>query len=316
MTAAPVTEAASACLLCGGEMHRLFEARDYRRPRLAQTFRVVWCAPCGYGRVAARLSPPEVAAFYRVDYYTHAEAGDSGAPAARRLLGRLRTHLAWRFDRGADFAPQELGPPGRIIDIGCGAGPNMARLKAAGFEVVGVEPDPAARDVARQYGPVHEGTAEDPPAEAGTGFDYALMSHVLEHTINPATALQRAHGLLRPGGRLVVEVPNCAAPGFGQFGPSWPWTDLPRHLHYFTRGSLTAMLSAAGFRPAGLYYTGFTRQFDPTWIRAIDAIHDELQCTDDHSTALGRQSWGLLLRSVWAAADRKYDSVRLHAVRA
>lgn len=296
-------------------MQQLFEARDYRRPELARIYRVAWCMPYGYGRVEGAFTPPEVAEFYGADYYTHAAAG--AAPAAgRRLLERVRVHLAWRFDRGIDFSPQEAGPPGRIVDIGCGAGPNMARLRAAGFEVVGIEPDPAARRVAQQYGPVHAGTAEDPPAEAGSGFDYALMSHVLEHTISPATALGRAHGLLRAGGKLIVEVPNCGACGFAWFGPSWPWTDLPRHLHYFTRGSLTRVLASAGFEVAEVRHTGFTRQFDPAWIRALQAIHDKLQCADDRSSRWSRQSWGLLLRTAWAAADRKYDSVRVHAIRA
>lgn len=305
------TPHASECPLCAGPMRRLFEARDYRRPKLPTLYRVVWCDRCDYGRIAATLLPGEVAAFYAVEYYTHSDA--QGASARGGLLERVRTHLAWRVDRGEDFSPAEVGPPGRIVDIGCGAGVNMASLRAAAFDVVGIEPDPKARQVASQYGTVHSGTAEDPPASAGAGFDYALMSHVLEHTIAPAEALSRARGLLREGGKLIVEVPNCAAPGFWQFGPSWPWTDLPRHIHFFTRSSLTRMLAVAGFEVTEARYTGYTRQFQPAWIEALNKIHDELRTSDDHSTAFERKSWGLLLRSAWAAPDRKYDSIRVHA---
>jgi SAM-dependent methyltransferase len=301
------------CTLCRQPLRSLFEARDYRRPQCTQTYRVMWCDSCGLGRVAADLTPNEVAAFYQVDYYTHKDGDEAASHGS--LLDRLRTHAAWRMDRGEDFAPAEFGAPGRVVDIGCGSGANMARLKAAGLEVVGIEPDPAARQVAAQHGEVHAGTAEAPPASAGQGFDHALMSHVLEHTLSPASALARARELLREGGTLIVEVPNCQASGFWQFGPSWPWTDVPRHLHFFTRGSLVRMLADAGFEVTETRYTGFTRQFQRDWIAELNRIHDELQCAQDHSNAFERQSWGLLLRSAWAPSDRKYDSVRVRATK-
>lgn len=304
---------ANNCPLCAGPVRRLFEARDHRQPQLPTVYRVAWCDACGYGRIAATLAPDEVAGFYQVDYYTHSAAAASSARGG--LLERVRTHLAWRLDRGEDFSPGEVGPPGRIVDIGCGAGVNMARLHAAGFDVVGIEPDPAARAVASRYGLVHAGAAEDPPASAGQGFDYALMSHVLEHTIAPAQALARTRALLREQGKLIVEVPNCNAAGFWKFGPSWPWTDLPRHIHYFTRRSLTRLLADAGFEVTQTHYTGYTRQFQPGWIAALNRIHAQLRSPDDRSTAFERQSWGLLLGSAWAAPDRKYDSIRLHAGR-
>lgn len=78
----------------------------------------------------------------------------------------------------------------------------MEKLKAAGFDVVGVEPDPKARLSAAQFGPVYSGTAEALPREVSEKFDYALLSHVLEHTISPSDALERVHGLLPKGGEI------------------------------------------------------------------------------------------------------------------
>ena len=294
-------------------MRRIFAARDYRRPALPESYEVVWCARCRYGRINADLSPERVATFYEVDYYTH---GVSASQEPRRSLPeRVRTHLAWRFDRGSDFSPAEIGAPGKIVDIGCGAGENMDRLKAAGFDVVGVEPDPKARLSAARFGAVHPGTAEALPAVIGAGFDYALMSHVLEHTISPADALARVHALLSEGGRLVVEVPNCEAAGFAEFGPHWPWTDVPRHIHFFSQQSLTKFLEAAGFSVSRVLFTGFTRQFDSAWISALSAIQEELRAGEYWSSWFKRQSWGLLLRTALASPNRKYDSIRVHAVR-
>jgi SAM-dependent methyltransferase len=294
-------------------MKHLFAASDYRRPKLAEQYEVAWCAPCAYGRITADLSPDRVASFYDVEYYTH---GASISPEQHRsLLERIRTHLAWRFDEGSDFSPRELGAPGRIIDIGCGGGNNMEKLQAAGFGVVGVEPDPKARQVAARFGPVYPGTAEALPQEVSDPFDYALLSHVLEHTISPSAALERVHGVLAQGGRLVVEVPNCEASGFDEFGPNWPWTDVPRHLHFFTQQSLTKFLEAAGFSVSRGLFTGFTRQFNPPWISTLNAIHDELRTTEYSRSWWTRQSWGLLFRTAFASPNNKYDSIRMHAVR-
>ena len=305
--------APSSCPLCQGVMRHLFDTHDYRQPSLPERYAVVWCARCAYGKITADLSPERVATFYDVDYYTHGASLNS--QPRRSWLARIRTHLAWRFDQGSDFSPHEIGPPGSIIDIGCGGGQNMEKLKAAGFGVVGVEPDPKARLSAARFGPVYSGTAEALPQEVSEKFDYALLSHVLEHTISPAAALERAHGLLSEGGRLIVEVPNCEASGFDEFGPNWPWTDVPRHLHFFTQRSLTKFLEAAGFSVSRVLFTGFTRQFDAPWISTLNAIHDKLRSAEYSRSWFTRQSWGLLFRTALAPPNHKYDSIRMHARR-
>jgi SAM-dependent methyltransferase len=307
------TTVAANCPLCGNGMKFLFDTSDYRKPGNEEMFRVVWCDGCAYGRVDAILTPEKVSSFYAVDYYTHAGYDDQSAPLS--IAEKLRQHLAWRCDRGVELQPAELAPSGRLLDVGCGDGQNMDRFRQAGFEVAGVEPDPQARETASRYGIVYPGTGELLPEATRNGFDYCLMANSLEHTIAPLGALQEARAALVEGGRIVVEVPNCAALGFREFGPLWPWTDVPRHLHFFTVPSLTRHLEAAGFSVTRLLYLGYTRQFDRWWIHETQRISKASRRSGYRKSPWAMQGWGLLARTMGAAADLKYDSIRLHAIK-
>jgi SAM-dependent methyltransferase len=70
---------------------------------------------------------------------------------------------------------------------------------------------------------------------------------VLEHLYDPRAYLESARELLRPNGRLIVQVPNAASWQFRLLGPRWNGVDVPRHLTDFRARDLEALLSAAGF---------------------------------------------------------------------
>jgi hypothetical protein len=69
----------------------------------------------------------------------------------------------------------------------------------------------------------------------------------LEHTFSPQAELARTADLLRPGGLVVVNVPNWDSFDRTLFGPHWQGLDTPRHLYVFTRSTLTSLLTRAGF---------------------------------------------------------------------
>jgi SAM-dependent methyltransferase len=75
------------------------------------------------------------------------------------------------------------------------------------------------------------------------------MFHVLEHLYDPAAYLEAAHRLLRPDGRLIVQVPNAACWQFLLFGERWNGIDVPRHLIDFREADLLTLLDSCGFQP-------------------------------------------------------------------
>ena len=74
------------------------------------------------------------------------------------------------------------------------------------------------------------------------------MFHVLEHLYDPRAYLAAARVLLKPNGRLIVQVPNAACWQFRMLGSRWNGLDTPRHLTDFRARDLEALLAAAGFQ--------------------------------------------------------------------
>jgi len=302
------------CVLCGGPVRYLFSARDYRRPADRAEYSVNWCDNCEFGRLEGNFTPTVVQSFYDIPYYTHGFV--RAAPNRVTVWERLRCHLAWRADRGANFTPMELGASAdrSVCDIGCGGGENLDALKNAGFRVVGIEPDGKARSLSSQIAEVFDGTAEQLPSQIhGQDFDIVLMTHVLEHCVDLRATLKNVCSILKPGGSVVIEVPNNAAKGFVTFGSIWPWSDIPRHINFFTERSLRSLLHSHGLEITSVRYAGYFRQFAPDWINTQTEIWASIGTGSQPK--FGLAAWLLLVQTALTQRCRKYDSIRVHASR-
>jgi SAM-dependent methyltransferase len=121
-------------------------------------------------------------------------------------LGDPATREAWRQLLAAHLPM----PPADVVDLGCGTGTLSVLLAEAGHRVRGVDLSPAmvarARAKAQEAGldvALEVGDAADPPYDAGSA-DVVLCRHVLWALPDPAAALARWVGLLRPSGRLLL----------------------------------------------------------------------------------------------------------------
>jgi SAM-dependent methyltransferase len=123
----------------------------------------------------------------------------------------------------------------------------LQALADAGLEVHGFEINSAA---VRGLDPrIHVHVAESLEAARlpEASFDEVLLWHVLEHIPDPRATLREIHRILRPGGILVVAVPNAASWQARWAGPAWFHLDPPRHLFHFTASNLKRLLASVEF---------------------------------------------------------------------
>jgi SAM-dependent methyltransferase len=285
------------------------------------------CPECLFGMVLPRPTPDEIGTFYRLEsYYTHgkthfAEAGN------RTLADRLRLHLAWRVDYGevadADMIDKlTTERPSDVCDIGCGAGHLAAALSLRGHRVTGVEIDEEAVRVAAGQGvEVHQGSIERlPDVVARHRFDLVIMSHVLEHVLEPVQAVKAVANLLKPGGRFVCVVPNNASAGLAFSGQAWEPLDVPRHLNFFVPANLRTVCEIVGLKSQRLFFGGYCRQFSNEWINTERRIYDAIVrqvATPPHRLRKNSRfrAWWLLARTVFSKKEVKYDQVGVIAER-
>ncbi len=147
----------------------------------------------------------------------------------------------------------KMMPPSRVLDLGCSGGLLAEQVRAAGHTVVGVDmlELPGVRERTDEF---YVADLDKPlPAEIGTGFDLVIAGDIIEHLARPGDALRDMLGVLRPGGQLILSVPNFGHwyPRFrvalGVFGYDRRGVLDNTHLRFFTRRTLRRAVRRAGF---------------------------------------------------------------------
>ena len=149
-----------------------------------------------------------------------------------------------------------LGAPGaRLLDVGAGRARFVTSALAAGYDARGIEPSPRGMDEARLEDEVRLERVgiEQADVEEGT-LDAVTIWHVLEHLDDPRRALLRMRGWVRPGGALLVGVPNLASAQALLGGARWYHLDVPRHRVHFTPAGIRSLLTASGFEPVRTHH--------------------------------------------------------------
>jgi len=147
-----------------------------------------------------------------------------------------------------------------ILEFGCGEGALGAALKKRQeCRVVGIELDPGAAAIARtRLDAVHIGDVRSAIQELDEDFDWIVGGDVLEHLEEPWTFLQLLRGVAKPGGKLLLSLPNISAWPIvadllrGRFDYVYMGILCAGHLRFFTKDTVCDMLAIAGWGDVAL----------------------------------------------------------------
>lgn len=188
------------------------------------------CGQCGH---VQQMNPI-------ADHHNDVIYGDKAAGLLSTVLmpsqtevGRVEAQNSFNFFEGCRL------PKGKVLDIGCCDGYFLSLLKAQGYEVRGIEPNPVGRIAEEKYGiPITKEYFSEKFFEKES-FDIILLRNILEHMSDVNDFLDKVVKVLKPGGHIFIEVPNSAR-SFeeGQIG-----CFFHQHLSYFSLGALLFLLS-------------------------------------------------------------------------
>ena len=230
------------CPVCGTEnINKVFTAKDYTVSQ--QLFDILECTSCSLRFTNNIPGEKEMGAYYQSENYISHSNTRKGFinrlyHVIRNITLQSKKNILLHYTKK---------PVGNLLDIGSGTGLFLKKMKDAGWNVTGLEPDADARKISadQQSGSVYlpEKLFELPLHS----FDAISLWHVLEHVHNLHTYMEQIKKLITPGGYLFVAVPNYTSADAAYYKEHWAAYDVPRHLYHFSPKSMQHLFEKHGF---------------------------------------------------------------------
>lgn len=203
------------------------------------------CQNCDVRYQFPRLTPEEEARFYAAEFegFMTGRAGNKGGweKAEDHVLANKPTRI-----RRMKYLKPLLAESTSLLEVGCSSGFMLFPLAETGHDCVGIEPSGVFSEYVKHRGlSVYESLDQLRQSVSAVQFDAILHFFVLEHIADPKAFLEGQLALLKPGGKIIFEIPNAAdplysiydIPAFERFywSVAHPWYFSESSLHYLLR---------------------------------------------------------------------------------
>jgi 2-polyprenyl-3-methyl-5-hydroxy-6-metoxy-1,4-benzoquinol methylase len=209
-------------------------------------FQYVKCKNCGLVYQNPRVHMDQIKDFYDSEYIAHRKKKDWG------ILTPLYERAMSKHDRDKEKLVSQfvkLSKESKVLDVGCAVGTFLLHLrKKYNCSVSGVDfkedltyPDFDKIDF-------HCGLFYEQEGLKENQFDLVTMWHFLEHCYNPAKSLQKAAKVVKPGGKVIIEVPRLDSVSYKLFKDKWPGVQAPQHTVMFDKKHFIEMAEKNGLK--------------------------------------------------------------------
>jgi len=237
------------CALCGGDNFKtVYKTYDHHYG-IKGDYTFDQCQNCNLVFLNPVPTEEYLTSQYPTDYYAYQEFYEKKPSLIKKIykdyLVKIKTKDP-KFDA-----------PGKILDIGCGSGLFLYKMKQQGWEVYGEEVNASAAKLGNDAENlnIHIGDLMSAKYESNF-FDYVRSNHSLEHITNPNEVLEEVHRILKPGGKLFIGVPNIDSFNARLFKEYWWYLCAPVHAFNYSIATLTQMLEKHGFVVEKVHHNG------------------------------------------------------------
>ena len=233
------------CYLCGADDHEPFILAQEDLTGKPGWFSFVRCRSCGLVYQNPRVDLEHIVAYYDEEYIAHRKRKDWGA------LQPVYDWAMGKYDRDKDAIIRRyvsLDQGSDVLDVGCAVGTFLTTTQDRyGCAIAGVD----FKDCSHYPGFERLSFFQGLFYEQDFGqrrFDLITMWHFLEHDYDPMRSLRTARELLKPQGRLIIEVPRLDSVSFALYKERWPGLQAPQHTVLFDKEHLVEAARRQGLR--------------------------------------------------------------------
>lgn len=168
-----------------------------------------------------------------------------------------------------------------LADIGCGTADKAVAIAQeamaahgititpVGIEISSVQADEASAALTPFGGYCIQASAIEGLQQVDAdSIDLAILCSFLEHEVNPLPLLRECTRALRPGGRVIIKVPNYDSLNRKIRQRRWCGFRYPDHVNYFTPQTLTQMITKAGLSISRMHFFDRMPTSDNMWVVA------------------------------------------------
>ena len=224
------------CPYCNAKAFPFFSAQDLNRHLTDKVFSYSQCQDCNL--VFMNDIPSEMSAYYTGGYQT--------IPASLSELRVLAIKEKYRLEPILRYKSS-----GKLLELGPWIGIFSCNAKDAGFEVTAIDMSVDCVNFLQNELQIDAIQTNEPASvlsKMKERFDVVVLWHCLEHFPRPWEVVQQASRVLKPGGLLLLAIPNIESYEFKVLKSKWTHVDAPRHLHFYPLNALTALCEENGLR--------------------------------------------------------------------
>ena len=229
------------CPWCGSENAQIhLELKDLFLTK--EPFKILECKECGLLFTTPRPNKNEIGRYYKSEeYYSHQENKEGFIPKVYEKVKSVNLKNKYGI-------ATEGKEKGKALDIGCGVGDFLHTMEQHGWDCTGVEPSEDAKVIAKKRIKGQLLSSEEQENLPDSSFDIITMWHVLEHVDDIRWQIQQLHRLCKPGGRIIIALPNYKSYDGQYYKAEWAAYDVPRHLNHFNKETIIKILEESGLR--------------------------------------------------------------------